>query len=106
MSHVTDEQYVLGAMLLSKAAISDVLAVFDSASAFRLPAHRVIFDRVVDLYGRGEPADPVTVIPELRRRGELTQAGGAAYLHTLISTVPDPAAARRYAVLVAVRDSL
>lgn len=100
MSHVTDEQCVLGAMLLSKTAITDVLPVLDSSSEFRLPAHRLIFDRIMDLHRRGQPADPVTVIPELLRRGELTQAGGAAYLHTLISTVLDPDDARRYAELI------
>ena len=99
--YIIDEQSVLGAMLLSKAAITDVTTVLPSSAAFQLPAHRLIFDRIIDLYQRGQPADPVTVIPELRRRGELAQAGGAAYLHTLLGVVPDPGNTRRYAERVA-----
>jgi len=109
MSRVTDEQCVLGTMLLSKAAIADVIEVLPSSAGFELPAHRMFFDRILDLYRRGEPADPVTVVQELSRRGELVEAGGAAYLHELISTPSNGISARYYAHLVAeanFRDSL
>jgi replicative DNA helicase len=51
------EQCVLGGMLLSKDAIADVVEILRSADFYR-PAHATIFDIVIDLYGRGEPADP------------------------------------------------
>ena len=57
--------------------------------------------RSCDLYGRGEPADAVTVAAELDRRGLLRRIGGAPYLHTLISTVPTAANAGYYAGIVA-----
>ena len=60
------EQSVLGAMLLSKDAIADVGEVVRGTDFYR-PAHEVIYDAIVDLYGRGEPADPVTVAAELHR---------------------------------------
>ena len=56
---------------------------------------------ILDLYGRGEPADPVTVAAELDRRKLLARVGGAPYLHTLISTVPTAANAGYYAGIVA-----
>ncbi len=56
---------------------------------------------MLDLYARGEPADPITVSAELDRRGNLTRAGGAVYLHTLISMVPTAANAGYYAQIVA-----
>ena len=56
---------------------------------------------MLDLYGRGEPADAVTVSAELERRGELRRIGGAPYLHTLIATVPTAANAGYYAEIVA-----
>ncbi len=56
---------------------------------------------ILDLYGRGEPADAVTVAAELDRRGLLRRIGGAPYLHTLISTVPTAANAGYYAGIVA-----
>lgn len=95
-----DEQVVLGAMLLSKTAITDVINVLHSHD-FHRAAHQLIFNRILDLHGRGEPADPITVIPELYRRGELHQVGGAPYLHTLISTVPSATDAKHYADRVA-----
>ncbi len=93
---VIAEQSVLGGMLLSKDAISDVVEILRERDFYR-PAHELIYDAIVDLYGRGEPADPVTVSAELTKRGDLVRAGGAPYLHTLISSVPTAANAGYYA---------
>jgi replicative DNA helicase len=94
------EQSVLGAMLLSKDAIADVLEKLRPGAFYR-PAHQSVYDAVLDLYNRGEPADAVTVSAELDRRGLLRRIGGAPYLHTLISTVPTAANAGYYAGIVA-----
>jgi replicative DNA helicase len=96
------EQSVLGGMLLSKDAIADVVEVIKSNDFYR-PAHQTIFDVIVDLYGRGEPADPVTVSGELTKAGEIGRIGGAPYLHTLLSSVPTAANAGYYARIVAER---
>lgn len=94
------EQAVLGGMLLSKDAIADVLERLRPGDFYR-PAHQNVYDAILDLYGRGEPADAVTVAAELDRRGLLRRIGGAPYLHTLISTVPTAANAGYYAGIVA-----
>ena len=94
------EQSVLGGMLLSKDAIADVLERLRPGDFYR-PAHQSVYDAILDLYGRGEPADAVTVSAELERRGLLKRVGGAPYLHTLISTVPTAANAGYYAGIVA-----
>lgn len=96
---VIAEQSVLGGMLLSKDAISDVVEILRERDFYR-PAHELIYDAIVDLYGRGEPADPVTVSAELTKRGDLVRAGGAPYLHTLISSVPTAANAGYYAKII------
>lgn len=93
------EQGVLGGMLLSKDAISDVVEILRERDFYR-PAHELIYDAIIDLYGRGEPADPVTVSAELTKRGDIARAGGAPYLHTLISSVPTAANAGYYARIV------
>jgi replicative DNA helicase len=93
------EQSVLGGMLLSKDAIADVIEVLRGPDFYR-PAHELVFDAVLDLYGRGEPADAVTVANELTKRGELGRIGGPAYLHTLLSSVPTAANAGYYARIV------
>ncbi|MFZ0902390.1 MAG: replicative DNA helicase [Mycobacterium sp.] len=94
------EQSVLGGMLLSKDAIADVLEKLRPGDFYR-PAHQNVYDAILDLYGRGEPADAVTVAAELDRRGLLRRVGGAPYLHTLISMVPTAANAGYYADIVA-----
>jgi replicative DNA helicase len=93
------EQCVLGGMMLSKDAISDVLDVIKSHDYYR-PAHQLVHETILDLYGRGEPADAVTVAAELTKRGDIARVGGAPYLHTLIASVPTAANAGYYARIV------
>jgi replicative DNA helicase len=93
------EQCVLGGMMLSKDAISDVLDVIRAPDYYR-PAHQIVHDVILDLYGRGEPADAVTVAAELTRNGDIGRMGGAPYLHTLIASVPTAANAGYYARIV------
>jgi replicative DNA helicase len=96
---IAAEQCVLGGMLLSKDAISDVLETIKGADYYR-PAHQMVHEVILDLYGRGEPADAVTVAAELTRRGDIGRMGGAPYLHTLIASVPTAANAGYYARIV------
>jgi replicative DNA helicase len=93
------EQCVLGGMMLSKDAISDVLDVIKARDYYR-PAHQVVHEVIMDLFGRGEPADAVTVAAELTRQGDIGRVGGAPYLHTLIASVPTAANAGYYARIV------
>jgi replicative DNA helicase len=93
------EQSVLGSMLLSKDAIADVVEAVRGTDFYR-PVHETIFEVMIDLYGRGEPVDPITTTAELQRRGELARIGGAPYLHTLSAGVPIAANAGYYAEIV------
>ncbi|MGR6971526.1 replicative DNA helicase [Streptomyces cynarae] len=93
------EQSVLGGMLLSKDAIADVVEILKGHDFYR-PAHETIYQAILDLYAKGEPADPITVAAELTKRGEITKVGGASYLHTLVQTVPTAANAEYYAQIV------
>ncbi|MCI1642062.1 MAG: replicative DNA helicase [Actinomyces sp.] len=99
------EASVLGSMMLSKEAINDVTEEIRGGDYYK-PAHEIIHDVIVDLSGRGEPADAVTVAAELQRRGELQRVGGAPYLHTLIASVPTAANAGYYARIVRERSLL
>jgi replicative DNA helicase len=96
------EQSVIGGMLLSKDAIADCVEGLKGTDFYR-PAHELIYDAILDLYSRGEPADAITVSDELTKRGDLTRVGGQAYLHQLISEVPTAANAGYYAEIVAER---
>ncbi|HET8590020.1 MAG TPA: replicative DNA helicase [Nakamurella sp.] len=94
------EQSVLGGMLLSKDAIADVVETIKSHDFYK-PAHALVYDAILDLYARGDPADPITVAAELDRHGTLSRVGGAVYLHTLVAMVPTAANAGYYAQIVA-----
>nr|WP_275423541.1 replicative DNA helicase [Planobispora takensis] len=98
-NNIEAEQSVLGGMLLSKDAIADVVEIVRSDDFYR-PAHQLVFEIVTELYGRGDPADAVTVFSELQKRGEVARVGGAAYLHTLTAVVPTAANAGYYARIV------
>ena len=93
------EQSVLGAMLMSKDVISDVVEIMRGIDFYR-PNHETIFDAIVTLYGRGEPADPITVAGELTKSGQLGKVGGAVYLHDLLASVSIAANAPYYAEIV------
>src|SRR5688572_15352731 len=99
---IAAEQCVLGGMMLSKDAIADVVEILRPGDFYR-PAHTVIFEAVLDLYSRGEPADVVMVAANLGNAGDLARVGGAPYLHTLISCVPTAANSSYYARIVAER---
>jgi replicative DNA helicase len=93
------EQSVLGGMLLSKDAIADVVEVLRGQDFYR-PAHETVYQAILDLYAKGEPADPITVAAELTKRGEIAKVGGNGYLHSLVQTVPTAANAAYYAEIV------
>jgi replicative DNA helicase len=93
------EQCVLGSMLISPTAIAEVIELLQTRDFYR-PAHQTVYERVLDLYGRGDPVDAITVKDELLKRGELSRIGDAPYLHTLVASVPTAANAGYYAKIV------
>ncbi|MFF3343204.1 replicative DNA helicase [Streptomyces flavidovirens] len=97
---VDAEQSVLGGMLLSKDAISDVVAGPLKPHDHYRPAHETIHQAILKLYVDGEPADPITVAAELTKTGDITKVGGISYLHTLVQAAPTAANAEYYAEIV------
>ena len=93
------EESLLGAMLLSKEAVS-IASETLSADNFYKPAHAHIFDAITSLSAAGEPADPVTVAEELSRAGLLDAIGGPATLVTLQAATPAVSSASRYARII------
>lgn len=93
------EQAVLGAMLISPAAIDDVTTELEPGDFYR-PQHETIYLAITALHGRGDPVDMVTVAGELDRSGQLAKVGGAIYLHDLAAQVPVAANAPAYSKLV------
>lgn len=98
--NVEAEQGVLGGMMLSKDAIADVVERLKPDDFYR-PAHRTIYDTMLELYGEGMEVDPVILGGRLDNNGLIDEVGGLPYLHELSSKVPTAANAGYYADLVA-----
>lgn len=93
------EMSVLGGMLLSPDAISEVVEIL-TPEDFYVPKHATIFSVITELFGRGEPADFVTVGAALVDSGDIHRVGGVPYIHTLTETVPTGASAGFHARIV------
>lgn len=93
------EESVLGACLISREAVASVLEIV-KADDFYKPAHVEIFNAMLELYGRGDPIDFVTLTELLRRRESLESVGGKSYVYTLVETVPTASSAAFYARIV------
>jgi len=94
------EESLLGAMLLSRDAISVATETRVETSDFYKPAHAHIYDAILALYALGEPVDPVTVAEELRRVDLIDALGGRATLLRLQAQTPASANAVHYAKIV------
>jgi hypothetical protein len=94
------EEATLGAVLAAGRLLVEVAARLEEVDFYR-PAHRAIWRAILALADRGQPTDPVTVLGELERAGELAEVGGGPFLHTLVQAVPTVANAAHYAHLVA-----
>ena len=93
------ERAVIGAMLVSEAAVS-VVGETLAAEDFYSETHRVLYGAMMRLYSRGEPIDQITLTNELRGLGELDRIGGRSYVFRLVESVPTAANAARYAEMV------
>lgn len=94
------EEAVLGALMLEKDAyynISDIL----KPQSFYDPAHQLIFSAIQNLGMRQKPVDVLTVVEELKQRGELESAGGAIYIAELSEKVASSAHIEYHARIIA-----
>jgi replicative DNA helicase len=93
------EESVLGAMLLSREAIAEVVESLDPDHFYK-PAHGHLYDAIMGLYGAGQPVDVVTVAEELQRAGLLDDIGGPSLLLELQASTPAISNAAHYAKIV------
>jgi len=93
------EQGVLGSMLLDRDAIARVVELIRAEDFYR-DAHRRIYEAMTDLFERGEPVDLITVTDRLRDKGQLDDVGGAAYVTSLLNSVPTAANVEYYSRIV------
>jgi replicative DNA helicase len=94
------EESLLGAMMLTREALTAAVEAHIEVRDFYKPAHGLIYEAAYALHSRGEPVDPVTISEELRRSGQLETLGGRATLLRIQAATPASANAAHYAQIV------
>lgn len=95
---VEAEQSVLGGVMLSRAAWSQVADMLREEDFYRRD-HQLIFRAIGELAEKKQPFDAVTLGDWMEDRG-LAEVVSPAYLITLASTVPSAANVKGYAAIV------
>lgn len=94
------EEAVLGALMLEKNPVNDVIDVLKPDSFYK-DAHQKIYAAIVELFGASEPIDILTVTNRLRTKGELEAVGGPHYISMLTNRVASTAHAETHARIIA-----
>jgi replicative DNA helicase len=94
------EQGVLGSMLISPHDVIPECVSKISEQHFFVPAHRTIYNGIVNLWNAGKPVDLITFTQELRDRGSLESVGGAGFVTSLSIFVPTAANVQYYIDIV------
>lgn len=94
---VEAERRILGAMMLGYA---ETAAEHLTPNDFLEHRHATLYNHILELWGAGEPTDPVAVLKRLADRKELTNAGTGPYLHSLIEHACDHVQIGYYAAIV------
>ncbi|MCL2761184.1 MAG: replicative DNA helicase [Desulfuromonadales bacterium] len=93
------EMSILGGILLDNEAINRVLEIIKVEDLYREP-HRKIFKGMIELNKNNDPCDLITLTTIMKKRGELEEVGGGAYLATLVDYVPTAANIAYYCKIV------
>jgi replicative DNA helicase len=96
------EMSLIGSMMLDRQAVEAVVPIIHRSEShwFYLPAHRQLFELVIDIYDRNDPLDLIITQDELNRRGKLAEIGGTEYIVRLAESVPSWVNAEYYAKIV------
>lgn len=95
------ERGVLGSALIdSTRVIETSLGRGLSSESFYFPVHRILFEKLLDMYQAARPVDLLMVGEELKQSGDLDRIGGHAFLEGLVDSTPTAAHAEHYMEIV------
>ncbi len=97
--NIDAEISILGSLMLDANAIYKVVDTLKPEHFYR-DSHRLIYETIVELAERREPADVVSVSNRLKEKNNLEAVGGKSYLAELVNTIPNAANAVHYADIV------
>ncbi|MFA5128716.1 MAG: replicative DNA helicase [Patescibacteria group bacterium] len=97
--NIEAEQSLLGALLIDKDSVIRVADIVRTEDFYK-ESHAVIYEAILDLFGRHEPIDILSLTSKLEERDKLEMIGGRSYLMTLANSVPTASHVVHYANIV------
>ena len=98
-AHGQAERAVLGALLLNDEYVSTIAEII-VPDDFYSPAHKIIYQAIVDLGQKNKRIDVVTLQDELTKRDQLDTIGGIIYLITLQEDIPSVGLIEQHARII------
>jgi len=97
--NIDSEKALLGAIMLRPEVMHEIIEVVE-ADSFYVEKHRIIWRAMLELHGKREPIDLLSLSSRLKERKELDAIGGRSYLTELVNSVPSSANIKHYADIV------
>ncbi|MCH1614015.1 MAG: replicative DNA helicase, partial [Flavobacteriales bacterium] len=94
------EEAILGALMLEKSPLNDVIDIIHQPEIFYKEAHQKIYAAIQDLFSSSESIDILTVTQKLKSNGDLESVGGAYYISQLTNRIASAAHAESHARIV------
>lgn len=97
--HIEAEKALLGSILIKPESINEVLDLV-TPNSFYVDKHRLIFQNMLELFGKSDPIDLLSLSSKLKEKDLLERVGGRSYLAELVNTVPSAGNIKHYTELV------
>jgi len=102
---VEPERALLGGLILHPANLPEIQEIIEADDFYRTE-HGALFELLVDMNGKGQTIDLITVPERVARAGQHQVYGGVAYVLELPDTVPSTANLTHYAEVVKDKSTL
>jgi replicative DNA helicase len=93
------ERALLGSVMLRPEVMFEITDLA-YATSFYSEKHRLVFETMLELFGKRNPTDLLTVSARLKEKNLLEEVGGNSYLSELVNCVPSAANAAYYAQII------
>lgn len=93
------EMALLGSIMLRPDAIYEIMDIV-STQSFYFEKHRTVFEAMLELFGKHQPIDLLSLSTRLKEKNLLESIGGTSFLTELSSSVPSSANIKHYAEIV------
>ena len=97
--NIDSERALLGSIMLKPEAVYDIMDIVNDES-FYSEKHRIIFKAMMELFGKSEPIDLLSLSSRLKETKQLDQIGGSTYLTEMVNSVPSAANIEHYGKIV------